>query len=247
MGHGVEINSIKVGNSSRRDTFYGGDKNLIRDQDLAIDILVHVGEDDNLKNKGQIQSLLEYPLTNTDFQSGEADLIVSRVTVGDFDECKSTEHNDCADNAICYNIEGSHTCACQDNFHDLSGPDSLPGRVCSATTTECDLCNKNGKCILDDSAVVSCECRDWFAGRNCQINLKLLLIVGCVSVVLMIVIACGVSCFCCRDRRAGKNDLPSPYGTTISRMPVNMGHHRQHGFMMDPHGSGAAGGGGKLK
>ena len=63
--------------------------------------------------------------------SGEADLIVSRVTVGDFDECKSTEHNDCADNAVCYNIEGSYTCACQDGFHDLSGPDSLPGRVCS--------------------------------------------------------------------------------------------------------------------
>ena len=71
MFHGVEINSIKVGNSSRRDTFYGGEKNLTRDQDLAIEVLVHVGEDDNLKNKGQIQSLLEYPLTNTDFQSGK--------------------------------------------------------------------------------------------------------------------------------------------------------------------------------
>ena len=77
----------------------------------------------------------------------------------------------------------------------------------TATTTECDLCNKNGQCVIQDSQV-SCECRDWFAGRNCQINLKLLLIVGCVSVVLMIVIAFGVSCFCCRDRRAGKNDLP---------------------------------------
>ena len=54
---------------------------------------------------------------------------------------------------------------------------------------------------------MSCECRDWFAGRNCQINLKLLLIVGCVSVGLMIFIACGVSCFCCKDRNgaAGKN------------------------------------------
>ena len=78
----------------------------------------------------------------------------------------------------------------------------------SATTTECDLCNKNGHCVIED-AQVSCECREWFAGRNCQINLKLLLIVGCVSVVLMVVIACGVSCFCCRDRRGhGKNDIP---------------------------------------
>ena len=41
-----------------------------------------------------------------------------------------------------------------------------------------------------------------------QINLKLLLIVGCVSVVLMIVIACGVSCFCCRDRATDKNNIP---------------------------------------
>ena len=80
-----------------------------------------------------------------------------------------------------------------------------------ATTTECDLCNKNGKCILDDSAVVRCECRPWFAGRNCQINLKLLLIVGCVSVILMIVIACGVSCFCCRDRNSAKDNIPCKY------------------------------------
>ena len=29
--------------------------------------------------------------------------------------------------------------------------------------------------------------------------------------------------------------LPAPYGTSISRMPVNMGPSRQHGFMMDPH------------
>jgi len=106
------------------------------------------------------------------------------------------------------------------------------------------LCNKNGKCVPDEAQVVRCECRPWFAGRNCQINLKLLLIVGCVSVILMIVIACGVSCFCCRDRQHGKDSIPSPYGTSVSRMPVNMG--RQHGFMMDPHGGGAVGGG-KLK
>ena len=59
--------------------------------------------------------------------------------------------------------------------------------------------------------MVRCECRPWFAGRNCQINLKLLLIVGCVSVILMIVIACGVSCFCCRDRQHGKDSIPCEY------------------------------------
>ena len=78
--------------------------------------------------------------------------------------------------------------------------------ISTATTTECDLCNKNGQCVISSDAQVSCDCRAWFAGRNCQINLKLLLIVGCVSVILMVVIACGVSCFCCRER--GKNDIP---------------------------------------
>ena len=81
--------------------------------------------------------------------------------------------------------------------------------ISTATTTECDLCNKNGQCVISSDAQVSCDCRAWFAGRNCQINLKLLLIVGCVSVILMVVIACGVSCFCCRER--GKNDIPCKY------------------------------------
>ena len=92
----------------------------------------------------------------------------------------------------------------------------------TATTTECDLCNKNGKCILDDSSVVRCECRPWFAGRNCQINLKLLLIVGCVSVILMIVIACGVSCFCCRDRNAAKDNIPCEYHEKLMEKEIKM-------------------------
>ena len=92
----------------------------------------------------------------------------------------------------------------EDNFQPIS--------PISATKTECDLCNRNGECIISGGGDVSCECRDWFAGRNCQINLKLLLIVGCVSVGLMIFIACGVSCFCCKDRNgAGKNMMPCEF------------------------------------
>jgi hypothetical protein len=58
-------------------------------------------------------------------------IAVSRVSVADYDECTSNEHNDCADNSNCFNTEGSYTCSCKDGYHDLSGPDSLPGRVCS--------------------------------------------------------------------------------------------------------------------
>ena len=38
-----ELTSIKVGNDSRRNTFYGGQKNLTRDQDMAINLVVHIG------------------------------------------------------------------------------------------------------------------------------------------------------------------------------------------------------------
>merc|ERR1712223_2004570 len=233
--HGSEITSIRVGNDTKRDIFFGGPKNLTRNEDVAFEVLVHLAEanGNTLDTEEKLQSVLESPIKDTKLPLG-ADVTVSRVSVADFDECSSNEHNDCADNSVCYNTEGSYTCSCKEGYHDLSGPDSLPGRVCSATTTECDLCNKNGKCVPDEAQVVRCECRPWFAGRNCQINLKLLLIVGCVSVILMIVIACGVSCFCCRDRNSAKDNIPSPYGTTMSRMPTNMGRQQQ-GFMMDPH------------
>ena len=90
-------------------------------------------------------------------------------------------------------------------YLDITPASQLPGRLCSGASTECELCNRNGQCILD-STEVSCNCNPWFAGKNCQINLKLLLIVGAVSVCLMMIIACGVSCFCCRDRR--KKPIP---------------------------------------
>ncbi|TRY69249.1 hypothetical protein TCAL_13171 [Tigriopus californicus] len=230
--HGSEIMSIKIGNQTKREVlFFGGEKNLTKDESMAIQIVVHIADDGRIITDKRLQSILEDPIKDTKLPLG-ADVTVSRVSVQDFDECSSDDHNDCSDQAQCLNQKGSYTCACKDGYHDLSGSDTLPGRVCSATTTECDLCNRNGECIIRGQDV-TCECRDWFAGRNCQINLKLLLIVGCVSVALMIFIACGVSCFCCRDRQ--KNMIPTPYGTsTVSRIPPSV---RSHGLMMDPHGT----------
>ena len=100
---------------------------------MAIEVLVHLAEDGNdLNTEEKLQSVLESPIKDTKLPLG-ADVTVSRVSVADFDECSSNEHNDCADNSVCYNTEGSYTCSCKEGYHDLSGPDSLPGRVCSGT------------------------------------------------------------------------------------------------------------------
>ena len=53
------------------------------------------------------------------------------MTIGDFDECGDSDHNDCSSQSDCINTEGSYTCKCREGFHDLSGSISLPGRVCS--------------------------------------------------------------------------------------------------------------------
>ncbi|XP_071492238.1 uncharacterized protein [Diadema antillarum] len=55
----------------------------------------------------------------------------SSITVEDFDECLSTDDNDCDVNAACINTEGSFTCQCESGFID-SSPDlpSNPGRQC---------------------------------------------------------------------------------------------------------------------
>ena len=133
--HGSEITSIRVGNDTKRDIFYGGERNLTRNQDMAFEVLVHLAENgnDRFNTEEKLQSVLESPIKDTKLPLG-ADVTVSRVSVADFDECSSNEHNDCADNSVCYNTEGSYTCSCKDGYHDLSGPDSLPGRVCSGTS-----------------------------------------------------------------------------------------------------------------
>ncbi len=182
-------------------------------------MVVHIS-DKEASTGERLQSLLSDPIKNSKLPLGGDGVTVSRVSVEDFDECAYEEHNDCAANAACTNVKGSYECECKEGYHDLSGADSPRGRVCSATATECDLCSRNGRCLIRGSDV-TCECRDWFAGRNCQINLKLLLIVGCVSVALMIFIACGVSCFCCRD--GGKNIMPCKKNVSLARLTMTKG------------------------
>ena len=122
-----------MGNSSKRETiFFGGERNLTKDDAMSINMVVHVADDsEGIANEERLQSLLDAPLKNSNLPFGGDGVTVSRVSVQDFNECDYNEHNDCSDQAQCINVEGSYTCQCKEGYHDLSGRDSLPGRVCS--------------------------------------------------------------------------------------------------------------------
>lgn len=100
---------------------------------MAIRVLVHIagdGKADAELSEEKLKSILESPIKDTKLPLG-ADVTVSRVSIEDFDECASTDHNDCSDQAECTNVKGSYECKCREGYHDLSGPGSLSGRVCS--------------------------------------------------------------------------------------------------------------------
>ena len=48
--------------------------------------------------------------------------------------------------------QGSYTCSCREGYLDLSA-DGDPGRVCTSSSAECDLCNLNGRCVLEREQV----------------------------------------------------------------------------------------------
>ena len=48
----------------------------------------------------------------------------------DFDECSDPRHHDCHAHALCFNTQGSFSCACKAGFSD-HGTEELPGRLCA--------------------------------------------------------------------------------------------------------------------
>ena len=78
--HGSEITSIKVGNSSKRETiFFGGERNLTKDNAMSINMVVHVADDsEGIANEERLQSLLDAPLKNSNLPFGGDGVTVSR-------------------------------------------------------------------------------------------------------------------------------------------------------------------------
>ncbi|XP_053968782.1 uncharacterized protein LOC128870211 [Anastrepha ludens] len=107
---------------------------------------------------------------------------VESLAIKDFDECVHVQFHDCSPNANCFNLQGTYTCSCKEDFADFSTNSIYPGRVCSAELIGCDQCHYHGKCAFskfEKSKSVEdpvCECFAWYTGATCQVNLKILLI-----------------------------------------------------------------------
>ena len=112
--HSSEVTSIKVSNNTKRNFAL---ENEAADRDstdnMKIKLLVEV-RDETSEGKDDLDSIrsLESTLKNTDFPLG-SDVMVSRVSIDDFDECSSAEYNDCSNKAACTNTRGSYNCTCK--------------------------------------------------------------------------------------------------------------------------------------
>lgn len=103
----------------------------------------------------------------------------------------STKFHDCSENAHCFNLLGTYTCSCVEGYADLSNNPIYPGRICSSDQIGCEKCNYHGKCFYSGDRNY-CECFPWYAGSNCQVNLKILLIIllGIGSLLFILLLFC---------------------------------------------------------
>jgi len=156
-----------------------------------------------------VKEALEGALAASNFSLGGTEIFASPLLAvldsDDFDECSDPRHHDCHAHALCFNTQGSFSCACKAGFSD-HGTEELPGRLCAeqrASDWQCGDCSGRGRCVTSADGLKHCRCEAWYAGDTCQISLKVLLaaaavLVGCVLVFLLV-----VACVCClrgRDR-----------------------------------------------
>ena len=80
---------------------------------MKIKLLVQVADENVVgrEEEEKIRSSIEQSIKNTKLPLG-SDVMVSRVTIDDFDECSSAEYNDCSNRAVCTNTKGSYNCTC---------------------------------------------------------------------------------------------------------------------------------------
>lgn len=143
----------------------------------------------------RLSDILLRQLRKYGYRVGNSELTTFPVSVGvinpsplinitDYDECQSDQDNDCSKNALCYNLKGTYTCSCRENYADASDMPSLyPGRKCTNDKIGCGSCHYNGRCLPDGG----CECYRWYLGPTCQFNLKVILYATLLAFILLLV------------------------------------------------------------
>ncbi|XP_065567128.1 uncharacterized protein LOC136031453 isoform X1 [Artemia franciscana] len=177
---------------------------------IRVDMLIFVKASDEV-NLDDVKTAVSNGVESRNFELDGEVIEPSRQTRGslvaeDFDECLHDMH-DCPTNANCINLNGTFTCQCKEGYEDLNSNTTdvtLKGRVCAGAVQVCKECNFAGSCKFDAKQnFVGCECREWYGGETCGINLKVLMIaLIVVGSLLLLLIACGILICCLRTRRA---------------------------------------------
>ncbi|RXG69585.1 hypothetical protein Avbf_06347 [Armadillidium vulgare] len=167
-------------------------------------------------NDVAVQAALEGSLQHSNYSLGGGAVYARKepssiLAATDFDECSFEEHNDCHENALCINLVGTFKCECKEGFQDLFAEEELKtGRQCVQSKT-CSFCNYNGRCqisLSEDSEGTTCICNDWFSGKNCDINLKVMLIsVISVGSFLLLLFCIFAAFCCCRKKKQSQRGL----------------------------------------
>ncbi|XP_050423117.1 mucin-3A isoform X2 [Adelges cooleyi] len=218
--------------SDLRDIYHGvivgGFEPAVNGEKTAVSYIIQLSEN---AEDTKLWEATKKSLRATNFSLGGTDVFAARdhlqlLSAEDFDECSDTKFHDCSDNAKCFNLHGTYTCSCKDGFTDISHNAQFPGRVCSSELVGCDLCNYHGTCYLSNQDQTICECFQWYAGKHCQFNLRVLLL-GLIAIgvmLLSLLIACLLMACCKKKSRESVMGLYQP------QRPV-MGFRRYRNMM----------------
>lgn len=160
----------------------------------------------------RLSEILLRQVRKNGYKIGNTDLTTFPVSVGiinpspllnvtDFNECESDQDHDCSKNALCYNLKGTYTCSCRENYADVSDmPSVYPGRKCTNDKIGCASCHYNGRCVPEGG----CECYRWYLGPACQFNLKVILY-GTLLAFLLLLVFLFLLFFCILMKRKNKD------------------------------------------
>ncbi|CAH1959296.1 unnamed protein product [Acanthoscelides obtectus] len=192
--HGVEVHALAPSNHSR-----------------GVVSKFYLQLSDNMEEK-RLEDVFRKYLENNSYSLGGTDVFASipiDLTSQDFDECVHPSFHDCSSNAKCFNLKGTYTCSCKEGFADMSENMLYPGRVCSAEVVGCERCTYHGTCYSRGEGETICECFQWYAGDNCHVNLKVLLIALATLGVLLFILFFVCILMSCVKRKPSKMAVAS--------------------------------------